>query len=201
MARRRWFAMGLAAIGVAGAVSLGADGFASASVGGTNNPGPGAGSNPTSSATVASPASAAGRKLQYYSMDASGFAPDGIHDAGEDYFNLWDPSTLSNQDAGRCFNAAVHLPDGVRIVSATFFYTEGSVEFFGELNEQNLVAHTATELVDFDSSTTTSTPIYMSTVKDVAPADQVVNTQDAYSLGVCPNGNATFSGVTIAFTG
>jgi hypothetical protein len=158
------------------------------------------GTSQASSATVASPASAAGKKLQYYSIAASGFAPDGIHNSTEDYFNQWDPTTLSNQDSGRCFNASVHLPNGVKIVSATFYYTAGSTGLYGELSEQDLAHHTATDLVDFDS-TVESSPIYTSTVNDVAPAHQLVNTQNAYSLGVCASGTTTFSGVTIAFTG
>src|SRR5580658_4927046 len=46
----------------------------------------------------------------HYSLAASAFAPDGLHDVTEDYFNAWDPSTLSNTDAGRCFDAGLSLP-------------------------------------------------------------------------------------------
>jgi hypothetical protein len=190
--------MGIAGIAVTAAVAFGCDGFAAASVGGTNDPGPVATSQ-ASQATTDNAAAAAGKKLQYYSIAASGFAPDGLHNTAEDYFNAWDPTTLSNQDSGRCFNAAVHLPNAVNLVSATFYYTAGSVALYGELNEQMLATHNEKALVSFDSTVAT-TPTYTATVKDISKADQVVNTQNAYSLGVCPSGNSTFSGVTIAFT-
>ena len=43
----------------------------------------------------------------YYSLAASAFTPDGLHTTTSDYFNQWDPLTLSNQDSGRCFNAGL----------------------------------------------------------------------------------------------
>jgi hypothetical protein len=197
---RRRIVKGVTAIGVAGAVLLGVNGFAAAGVGHTNNPGTTAGSLQSSGTGLLSSASAGAKSLQYYSIAASGFSPDGIHDATEDYFNGWDPTTLSNQDTGRCFNASIHLPNGVKMVSATFYYTAGSVAMYGELNEQTLVSHSVTTVVDFDS-VINPVPTYTSTVEEIAKADQVVNTQNAYSLGVCASGTTTFSGVTIAYTG
>jgi hypothetical protein len=201
MTHRRWFIMGVATICVTSAISLGIEGFAAASAARTNNLGQaGEGSGHTLVPTTGGIASAAKTSFQYYSIAASGFAPDGIHSTTDDYFNEWDPTTLSNQDSGRCFNAAVHLPSGVKMVSVTFYFTEGATALFGEFNEQNLVGHTATELASFDSSTATS-PTYSNDVIAIPKADQVVNTQNGYSLGVCPSGTTTFSGVTIAFTG
>ncbi len=198
MSRSRWFIMGSAAIGLTAAISLGVNGFAAASAGRTNNAGSVTGGGQAS--LPMAPTAPAGKNLQYYSIAASGFAPDGLHTTTEDYFNEWDPTTLSNQDSGRCFNASVHLPDGVKMVSATFYYTAGSLAMYQELNEQDLATHTSTEVVSFDSAIA-STPTYTSTVKTIAKANQVVDTRDAYSLGVCPGGTSTFSGVTIAFTG
>ncbi len=200
---RRCFATAAAAVAVTAAVSLGLNGLASASVARTNNPGPVARTQAeTPAATAGTLAGAAVKKLklEYYSVDAAGFAPDGLHNAAVDYFNQWDFATLSNQDAGRCFNAAVHLPNGVKMVSATFYYTAGTTAMFGELNEQDFSTQKATELVSFDSAPVT-TPTYTNTVETIAAADQLVNTQNAYSLGVCPVGDTTFSGVTIAYTG
>jgi hypothetical protein len=191
-------------MGVTAAASLGVDGLASASVARTNNPGPVVGTPPASpSATAGSLSGAAVKKqkLEFYSVAASGFTPDGLHTTTEDYFNAWDFTTLSNQDSGRCFNASVHLPNGVKMVPATFYYTGGSAAMFGELNEQNFATQNGTELVSFDSTAATTTPTYTNTVESIPAADQVVNTQNAYSLGVCPSGDTTFSGVTIAYTG
>ncbi len=62
----------------------------------------------TTAASAASPAAAT--VTQHYSLAASAFTPDGLHDTADDYFNEWDPTTLSNTDTGRCFNAGLSLP-------------------------------------------------------------------------------------------
>ena len=116
-----------------------------------------------------------------------------------DYFNLFDPATLSNSDSGRCFNAGVNLPAGAKIKSVTFFYTAGSTVLYGELNRQDLANHTSIELASFDSSVNT-TPTYTSTTITVG-ADKAVVAADAYGLGVCFSGSTTFSGVSIGYTG
>jgi len=59
--------------------------------------------------------------MKHYSVAASAFAPDGLHTATSDYFNQWDPTSLSNQDSGRCFNAGVYLPNGATLSSITFY--------------------------------------------------------------------------------
>jgi hypothetical protein len=136
----------------------------------------------------------------YYSLAGSAFAPDGLHTTTEDYFNQWDPTALSNQDSGRCFNAGLSLPPGVKLQSVTVYYTEGSAAMYFEINRQTLASHTATNLVSFDSATAT-TPTYTSTTETVPAADSTVNmANNAYSAGVCPSGNTTFSGLTIAYT-
>jgi hypothetical protein len=59
---------------------------------------------------------------------------------------------------------------------------------------------TPTELVAFDTATT-STPVYTSTTETFPAADAMVSMgKYAYSAGVCPNGNTTFSGLTITYT-
>jgi hypothetical protein len=62
----------------------------------------------------------------YYSLAASPLTPDGLGMTNEDYFDQWDPSTLSNQDNGRCFNAGLSVPAGATMKSATFFYNPGT---------------------------------------------------------------------------
>jgi hypothetical protein len=136
----------------------------------------------------------------HYSLAASAFAPDGLHNTAEDYFNNWDPTTLSNQDAGRCFNAGLYLPVGATLKSVTAYYTAGSSVMYFELNRQDLINHTDVDLVSFDT-TATSTSTYMSTRMPVPSADAAVNMTDyAYSAGVCPSGITTFSGLIIAYT-
>jgi hypothetical protein len=143
---------------------------------------------------------AAGTVTHHYSLAASAFAPDGLHTTTEDYFNAWNPTTLSNTDAGRCFNAGLSLPPNVTLKSIKFYYTAGSAVMFLDLNRQDLVNHTAVNLADSDT-TVESTPVYTSTSLNIKAANAVVNmTNDAYSVGVCPSGTTTFSGLTITYT-
>jgi hypothetical protein len=133
----------------------------------------------------------------HYSLAASAFAPDGLHNTADDYFNEWDPTTLSNTDTGRCFNAGLSLPPNAILKSVTVYYTQGTSEMYFEINQQDLANHTATELADFDTTIGT-TATYTSTTKSINNV-KVNMTNDAYSAGVCPNGNATFSGLTITY--
>lgn len=137
---------------------------------------------------------------QHYSLAASAYAPDGLHTTTEDYFNQWDPSTLSNTDVGRCFNAGLSLPSKAHLKSITVYYTAGSNVMYFEINEQTLATHSGTDLIDFDTTVDTGTPTYTS-MTETFPANTVVNmAQDAYSSGVCPNGTTTFTGFTITYT-
>jgi hypothetical protein len=150
---------------------------------------------------AAAPVRTASTLTEYYSLAASAFAPDGLHNTTEDYFNQWDPTALSNSDSGRCFNAGLSLPPSATLKSVTAYYTEGSTAMFFEINAQTLTTHTATEVVTFDSTINSGTPTYTSTTKAIPKADAVVNmATDAYSVGVCPSGNTTFSGLTIKYT-
>jgi len=143
---------------------------------------------------------AAGTVTHHYSLAASAFAPDGLHGTTNDYFNKWNPTTLSNQQFGRCFNAGLSLPPNVTLKSIKFYYTAGSAAMFLELNRQDLLNHTAVDLADTDT-TIESTPAYTSTSLSIKAANAVVNmTNFAYSVGVCPSGTTTFSGLTITYT-
>jgi hypothetical protein len=154
----------------------------------------------SAAAAVAGPNLAGMRVTQHYSLAASAFAPDGLHNTTEDYFNQWDPATLSSQDSGRCFNVGLVLPPNATLKSVTIYYTEGSSALYFEINRQTLATHTATELVTFDSPTL-ATPAYTSTIQTVPKAVAAVNmARYAYSAGVCPSGNTTFSGLTITYT-
>jgi len=60
-----------------------------------------------------------------------------------------------------------------------------------ELNRQKLSDHTFVYLADFATAATTTSTYSHTTV--AISTDKVVNTTDAYSLGVCPSGTTTFS--------
>ena len=137
-----------------------------------------------------------------YTIAASAFAPDSLRGATNDYFNLWNPSTLSNQDSARCFNAGVILPSGALVKSVTFYYTNGATDALtGELNRQNLPSHLDKVLASFVSTPTGGTPTYTHTTVKVTNNAPVDTTKYAYSLGVCPFGDATFTGATVNYTG
>lgn len=154
----------------------------------------------TSSAAPAAPK--ATTVTRHYALAASAFTPGGLDNTTNDYYNQWEPTQLSNTDLNRCFSAGLSLPTGVTLKSVTAYYTQGSVKMYVEVNRQDLVNHTAIRLVKFDTTPTASTtPAYMSTFKRIPAADAAVNfTKYAYSVGVCPTGNTTFSGVNIAYT-
>jgi hypothetical protein len=152
-------------------------------------------------ASAASTSAPAATTVNNYSLAASAFAPDGLHNTADDYFNLWDPSTLSNTDSGRCFNAGVNLPNGAVMKSITFYYTNGATDSLsGQLNRQNLGAHTAVDLASFDSTPTGGSPVYTHTTLNITSKGTFF-TNYAYSVGVCPFGDATFTGITISYTG
>jgi len=152
-------------------------------------------------AAPAAPAAPAGGMVtRHFALAASAFSPDGLHNTSLDYFNQWDPATLSNQDTGRCFNAGLALPSGATLKSVTAYYTAGSDVMFVEVSRQDLVSHTAVSLVDFDTAVA-STPTYTSTTTAVPAADAAVDMKVyAYSAGVCPTGNTTFSGLVVTYT-
>lgn len=136
----------------------------------------------------------------HYSLAASAFAPDGLHDVTKDYFNKWDPTTLS-ETGDRCFNTGLSLPPNAVLKSITFYYTRGSGLLSAELNRQDLAHHTDKLLASFVSTTTTGTPVYTHLNKSIAKSLATVNmTNFAYSVGVCPRASTTFSGITITYT-
>ncbi len=150
---------------------------------------------------VASAAPSAPKTVtHHYSLAASAFAPDGLHDTSEDYYNQWDPSTLSNTDSDRCFNAGLSLPAGVTLKSVTFYYTAGSTSMLLKINRQQLANHQYVDMAVLDT-TIESTPTYTSTTKTFAASQAPVNMGEyAYSAGVCPNGSTTFTGLMITYT-
>src|SRR5579875_3676811 len=150
MFRRRTIGLALALAIAGSGIAIGASALAASPGKPTNNRAQ-AGGQPGARAVgapqVAPSSSSPTVVLGYLSLAASAFAPDGLDDTSEDYFNHWDPSTLSNQDSQRCFDAGLTLPSNATIKSATFYYTEGtSSVMYGEINRQDLVNHTATTL-------------------------------------------------------
>jgi hypothetical protein len=152
----------------------------------------------TAAAVQAAPA--AKTVTHHLALAASALAPDSIGSAADDYFNQWDPSTLTNKADSRCFDAGLTLPPSSTLKSITFYYTRGSLQLYAELNRQNLAKHTATILASVTSRTATPT-IYTAITKKVPAADATVNMATyAYSIGACPQGTSTFSGVNITYT-
>jgi len=156
---------------------------------------------PAAPAGATAPAGHSKRAVKrHYSLAAAAFAPDGLHDTTEDYFNEWDPAALSNTDPGRCFNAALSLPLGATMVSVTVYYTAGSDVMFFDLSRQDLANHSAVDLVTFDTAVA-ATPADASQTRPIPAADAVADMNGyAYTAGVCPIGNTTFSGITITYT-
>jgi hypothetical protein len=140
--------------------------------------------------------------VHHYTIAASAFAPDSLEGATNDYYNLWDPSTLSNNESLRCFNAGVALPNGATITSVSFFYTNGATDsFYGELNRQNLGTHGFKLLASVRSTPTGSSPVYTKSTRSITTSNVVNTATYAYSAGVCPFGDSTFSGAMINYTG
>src|SRR5262245_15742367 len=73
--------------------------------------------------TASASAQPAAVAVHQYTIAASAFAPDSLDGATNDYFNQWNPSTLSNQDGSRCFNAGVMLPGGALLKRVCFLDT------------------------------------------------------------------------------
>jgi hypothetical protein len=159
----------------------------------------------TAAASQSRPAAVASTStttVRHFTIAASAFAPDSLHGTTNDYFNLWNPSTLSNSQAGRCFDAAASLPNGATIRSVIFFYTNGATnQFFGELNRQNLATHGSKILAQFTSTPTGTSPVYAATKKSISTSNVVDTSRFAYSFGVCPFGDSTFTGVMVNYTG
>jgi hypothetical protein len=151
---------------------------------------------------VTARSTAAKTVTHHYTLASSAFIPDGLHDTTEDYFNRWEPPALSNSDSGRCFNAGLSLPTGATLKGVTVYYTAGSNVMFFDLIRQDLVHNSAADLVSFDTAVSpTSSTSYTATYKSISGNDAAVNMTDyAYSVGVCPNGTTTFSGLNIAYT-
>jgi hypothetical protein len=155
---------------------------------------------PSAARPVAPQAPAAHTVTHHLALAASAFAPDGLHNTADDYFNQWDPTTLSNSDLARCFNAGLQFPPNVTLKSVRFFYTAGSTAMLMILNRQDLINHTFTDLAHLETGIS-ATAIYLSRAANIPAADATVNMSDyAYSVGVCPDGSTTFSGVIVTYT-
>ena len=153
----------------------------------------------TTAASAASPAAAT--VTQHYSLAASAFTPDGLHTTTDDYFNQWDPTTLSNTDTGRCFNAGLSLPPKAMLKSITVYFTAGTAAMYFEINEQALATHTSTRTDHLRHHDQHRRLRCTRRMTETFPANTMVNmAQNAYSSGVCPSGDTTFSGFTITYT-
>src|SRR6266568_5182519 len=89
--------------------------------------------------------------------------------------------------------ASAFAPDSLR--GATNDY------FFGELNRQQLGTHQSKILASFNSVPTGTSPVYSKTTKTISTSNVVDTARFAYSFGVCPFGDATFTGARVNYTG
>lgn len=195
MKKLRWVAVGGSGVAAA-AMTLSLGTFAGAGPIGTNNSrGPAAGVDLGSRASTATTST-----VLHYTLAASAFGPDGSHTTSSPWFNLWDPSTLSNTTPGRCFDAGVVLPAGALIKSVTFYYTQGSSSMYAKLNRQTLSTHTYMDLATLSTTPYTGTPFYTKATVKVLTGGKV-NASAGYSLGACFTGTTTFSGATVNYTG
>jgi hypothetical protein len=137
----------------------------------------------------------------HLSLAASAFAPDSLGNTSHDYSNQWDPSVLSNPGGGRCFNAGLSLPPSVTLKSVKVYFTKGNSNMAFEVNRQDLVNHTSVDLVNIPTPASTGAPHYANATRTIKSSLATVNMTDyAYSVGVCPAGTTTFTGLTITYT-
>lgn len=195
MTRGRW--LGLAVSSAAAVAVIAAGSSAMAASGGAH------GTNyrtaPVAAAQQPRALTPATTTVHYYSLAASAFAPDGVHSTSADYFNQWNPSTLSDNDPSRCFNAGLSLPDGAHLQSVTLYYTGSTVAMYFDINQQMLATHSSTELISL-GTTPVTTPAYSSVTKNFPTGTTVHMAANAYSAGACPSGATTFTGLTIKYT-
>jgi hypothetical protein len=191
---RRGLVAAVAAVAVA--VSVGATALAVTTHSGDRNKRGSAGAVGRVTTAVAPPA------MHHWSVAASAFSPDHLNTgSSSDFFNQWDPAELTD-GGSRCFQAGAYLPNGATIKSVTFYYTNGATnDFYGELNRQNLPTRKAAMLAVFTTTPTHTSPVRTHKTITVAGGGVVDTSRFAYGLGVCPEGDSAFSGVTINYTG
>ena len=128
------------------------------------------------------------------------FVPDSLSGATLDYFNGWSSNSLSNEDAGRCFNAGVNLPNGARIKSIRFFYqSDATSDFYGTLVRANPATGTSSRIAEVTPAN--DADVRTSASDNIALAKQPVkNASFQYGVGVCPFDGTTFLGARITYT-
>ena len=200
MTHRRWLGLAVAGAAVASVLTVGASALAASAPTAAHR------NNRAASTRVATRSGPsvlqhrAGTVTHHYSLAASAFAPDSTGNTADDYYNSWDPAALRDASSERCFNAGLSLPWNATIKTITVFYTEGGTSMYVELNRQNLLTHNDARLTNFNTATTTGTPFYTRTAKNISSDGAVNYSAYGYGVGVCPHGTTTFSGVIIAYT-
>jgi hypothetical protein len=138
----------------------------------------------------------------HYTLAASAFAPDSLDNTADDYYNHWDFTELTNNGSGRCFDAGLSLPPNALLKKVTFYYTQGKSDgLYMEVNRQNLAGQTSRILVSARPAPNGTAPKYTHLTKTFNKKYATVNMTDfGYSAGVCPFGDASFSGLIITYT-
>ena len=128
------------------------------------------------------------------------FAPDSLRDPVNDYFTSWGGGSISNDDASRCFNAGVNLPQGAKIKSIKFYYTsDATSDFFGRLVRSNPSNGNTTFLATVSPADDSGT---RASASDSVPSakQEVNNKKFHYGVGVCPFDGTLAHGARIKYT-
>jgi hypothetical protein len=146
-----------------------------------------------------SPSSTSAGTAHHLAISAAAFAPDSLQGATNDYYNAWDPAELSNQDGGRCFNSDVYLPNNAVITRVRIYYSSNTDGLYFELTRKNLPSDSYGVLASFSDAPSTSGS-YGTASMAITSKNVVDTSKYAYAIGVCPFGDATFSGAVITYT-
>jgi hypothetical protein len=138
-------------------------------------------------------------KTGYLNVSPMDFAPDSLRGATNDYFTSWG-AFISNDDASRCFNTGVNLPQGAKMKKLTYFYqSDATSDFFGELVRMNPGANASTTFAAVTPADDTDVPTSVTATIPLA-SQSINNKRYAYSIGVCPFDGTVFMGVRIQYT-
>jgi len=134
----------------------------------------------------------------YYSIDSMAMTPTDYQSAGD--FHIDRPSgTLYVGGLNRCFNAAIHLPDGATITAVTVYYHSGTYfdpdfHLYRHRYSDGATGQVAALSVPNDTGTRTSANLVLKPTLAV-----VNNLHFSYGFGVCIGFTDGFYGARITY--
>ena len=137
-------------------------------------------------------------KIGYLSLSTLDFSSDRIGNTSADY--RIDMEFLTNTDVNRYFVAGVHLPNGAKILSATFWYSSTvGAGFIGNLGRSALAVQSSDDLVRVQP--TDSSGNRLGATDTVDPSMQTVNNGVyAYNVYAGLKDGQTFYGARIKYS-